>query len=286
MEVVAKPELETSGFSKDDEDAWQSAIDSIPSQLEFEIKKIPIFTLKTGVLEVHGGAITLEKGKNMGITTGYEFEIIRREVLDSGLTKEYSTGLVLVRKVFEEVSDATILYGNPMEGDQLVEVPRIGADAIAYTHVLSNLSMDKMSFLFGFQAIYSMKLYSIKPLIGVEFVLADLHSGGFGGYFDAITQYGTPLNIYFGVTYNIYMGRLQISPTVVGGATVFVPSDDTEDPTASHFGGKAYLTINYLFHRDLKFFLDIGGSYWMTNPESQFINYGGILLGAGLVYKM
>lgn len=154
MEVVAKPEIETSGFSEDDESAWLSAIDSVPFQLEFELKKIPIFTLKSGVLEVHGSSITLEKGKNMGISRGYEFEIIRSEVLNSGLKKEWSTGLVLVKTVFEEVSDATILYGNPREGDQLVEVPRMGVDLIPYVHVLSNPPFSTISLLPGIQFIY------------------------------------------------------------------------------------------------------------------------------------
>jgi hypothetical protein len=284
MEIVAKPVVETSGYSKDRDQAWESAIQSIPSLLEFELKKIPIFTLKTGVLEVHGGSVTLEKGKNMGINTGFEFEIIRNKVLASGFNKESSVGLVLVNSVFEEISEATILYGNPEEGDQLVEVPRMGIDGILYMHLLYNLDSKTMSLLPGLEVIGSRGFYTFKPVFGIELVIADLLSSGEDGYFDMISYYGVPMNIYGGFSYNIYMGRLQIAPTVVVGATIIAPYDDNDDGWLTHLGGKGYLAVNYLTSRDMKISLDLGYSYWL-NISDFFKAYGGVLAGLEIVFK-
>ncbi|MBN2440092.1 MAG: hypothetical protein JXJ04_02060 [Spirochaetales bacterium] len=285
MEVVAKPEIETSGFSPDRQQVWQDAIESIPALLEFELKKIPIFTLKTGVLEVHGGNVTLEKGKNMGIYTGFEFEIVRTKVLSSGFNKESSVGLVLVHSVFEEISEATVLYGDPEEGDQLIEIPRMGVDFILYAHILYNLDTETISILPGLEVIASRGFYSIKPVFGIELVIADLMSSGANGYLDMLSYYGVPINVYGGISYNLYMGRLQIAPTAVVGLTVVAPYEEEDDGWLTHVGGKGYLALNYLYDRDMKISFDIGYSSWL-NISDYFKAYGGVLAGLEIVFKL
>jgi len=284
MEVVAKPEIESTGTGDNKRATWQDAIDSLPMDLEFELKKVPIFTLKTGVLEVHGGKIVLEKGKNMGIKTGFEFEIIRTDTIASGFSKEKHAGLVLVQSVYEEISEATILYGGPQEGDQLVEVPRMGVDGILYTQILYNTTTETTAILPGLQVIPSISFYFIKPVVGIELAIADLTDYGSWGY-GILMYFGMPMNIYLGASANLYLGRLQISPTLVGGAGLIIPWDtDEHEPALSHLGYKAYLSLNYLVHRDVKITADVGYSQWF--PIIPFYKlYGGILGGLAIVWK-
>ncbi|MBN2535407.1 MAG: hypothetical protein JXB88_21190 [Spirochaetales bacterium] len=287
MEVVAKPEIETSGFSVDKEDAWLDAVKSVSSNLELELKKIPLFTIKTGVLEVHGAEVVIEKGKNMGIQPGYEFEIIHSKETESGFSKEMHAGLVLVKSVYKEISEATVLYGKPRVDDQLVEVPRIGVDGILYCHILADPESKTLCIMPGIKAIWSMGLYLVKPIFGIEVPIADMTTKGLEGY-GIILDYGMPLNFYVGCDINFYMGRLQIAPTIAAGGTLVIPwdNDDDEDnePGFTHAGFKGYVSVNYLVNRDLKFVLDVGYSYWFTFSNF-FKNYGGILGGLALVWK-
>jgi hypothetical protein len=268
----------------DMEEAWLSAAQSIASNLEFELKKVPIFTIKTGVLEVHGNKVVIERGKNLGIRKSYEFEIIRAEELSSGYKKEKHAGLVLVKSVYEEISEATVLYGFPREGDQLVEVPRLGMEGLLYVHILSPPPFEYISILPGLKVVWSEGLYLVKPVFGIELPIADMSAEGKSGYFK-IFDYGLPLNFYIGCDINLYMGRFQITPTLAGSATLIVPWDTEEDSAGfTHLGFKGYVSINYLFHRDFKVSLDAGYSWWFTLLED-YKSYGGVLGGLAFVWK-
>jgi hypothetical protein len=245
---------------------------------------VPIFTLKTGVLEVHGSKVIIERGKNLGIRKSYEFEIIRTEALTGGYKKEKHAGLILVKSVFEEISEATVLYGFPREGDQLVEIPRVGIEGLLYVHILSTPPFEFISILPGLKVVWSEGLYLAKPVFGIELAIADMSTEGKSGYFE-ILDYGIPLNFYIGCDINLYMGRFQIIPTLAGSATLVIPWDTEEDEVGfTHLGFKGYVSINYLFHRDFKLSLDVGYSWWFTLLED-FKGYGGILGGLAFVWK-
>ena len=77
--------VETSGSSDEAaERATHDAIGSIPMQLEFEVRKVPEFTLKTAVLERRGFEVVTELGANMGLMLGDEYALFSSRVLDSG----------------------------------------------------------------------------------------------------------------------------------------------------------------------------------------------------------
>jgi len=285
MEVVAKPSVESSGYDENERASIQDAITSIKSKLTFKIKSVPLFTLKTGVLVVYSGGITLEKGKNMGILPGYEFEIISSETIKPGLNRERHSGLVLVNSVSEEVSEATVLYGRPQEGDQLKEVPRVGVDGSVYVHaMIENFETNDLIFTAGIKGTLALAVYFIRPIIGLEIPIAPIVANE--DLNDIILLvYGFPLNIYLGAELNWYFGRLQVSPTLVAGVGIIAPYDDENEPALTNVGGKAYLALNYLVTRDVKISVDLGYAYWM-NVSDLFLPYGGILAGANVVFKM
>ncbi|MBN1699754.1 MAG: hypothetical protein JW881_19725 [Spirochaetales bacterium] len=292
MQVIAKPSVSSNGSDKNRKSAIQDAIEGIPLNLAFEIKSVSIFTLKTGVLEVYSGGVTIEKGKNMGILPGFEFEIVKKEELKSGLERERHAGLILVRSVSEEVSEATVLYGRPEENDQLLEVPRVGGDIMVYGHVLWDVLSKSteedlpLSFVLGFKATWSLGLYAVKPLVFFEIPFAKLSKNE---VVELITLlYGFPGNVFIGAEFNLYMGRLQISPTIAGGLGFYYPWEegDEDDKFLSHLGFKAMLGINYLFSRDAKFTLEAGYQHMFPIYPSFFNDYGGVLLGCGVVFKL
>ncbi len=287
MEVIAKPEIEsTATDAKSNARAIESAIGSMQSALTFELKKVPMFTLKTGVLEVNGAKLTLEKGRNLGILPGFEFEIITTEVLSSGKKKDISDGLIIVSGVFEEVSDAVILYGQPKEGDQLKEVPRAGVDFTLYYHGIYELASKEYFNLFGFKATLALGVFDVRPVITMEIPFFDVY--GIGSF---ILLVGVPANIHIGAEFPIYMGRLQFSPTLLfgfGGIVLYEPVND-QYFIPTHLGVTGYANISYLVSRDTKVWLDIGYTF-MASPFSTSLtsieSYNGVLLGAGVTFKL
>jgi hypothetical protein len=287
MEIIAQPIIESSGTNKDSEEqALSSAIDTLKSSLTFEMKKVPKFTIKTGVVEAKGGKITLQRGRNMGILPGFEFELISTEVLSNGMQKDVSDGLIIVSDVYEEVSDAVVIYGQPKEGDQLKEVPRAGGELdIPYYHMIYNPTTGAMTHVVGLKATVTLGMFSLRPFIGVEVPFYDYGVGSL------ILLIGIPANIYIGGEYTMYLGRLSISPTIalgVGGLYLTsdtIPSDQKFFFT--HFGGNLYFNISYLITRDIKLTLDIGGAYWMSVYKGVFNapDYWGILGGLGVTFK-
>ena len=103
--------------------AIKEALDAIPMQLTFEVRKIPEFQLKTGIIEVRGSEIIIELGRDLGLKTGDEYVIVSSEILQAGRALSREQGLVVIKEVSDEVSVAKIIYARPRPqiGDQLQE---------------------------------------------------------------------------------------------------------------------------------------------------------------------
>ena len=287
--------VETSGSDEDRERAIQSAINAIPARLEFEITKVPDFTLKTGILEVNFGKVVLELGQNMGIKKGYEFAILDARVLDSGFQFDSESGLLVVKEVGENVSMATILYGSPQVGDQLKEVPRFGTEVTPYLDVLiSPWSEDESIYsLFGFAAVATKGFYDIRPLVGMEFPLPFAPEDSL---LPAMWVFGFPFNLYVGGEYNIYIRRLQVRPHVGFGFGMIVPwLLDTDEPIFTHLGGFAGAQFSFLVSRDYAVSADVGYKLWYGIYDALLTtlditrnktSYGGVRLAVGISRKL
>jgi hypothetical protein len=286
--------VETSGKSDESGDrAAQRAIGKIPAFLEFEIRKIPEFTLKSAVLERRGGEVIIAMGRDMGILPGYEFSLMSSRVLESGRLFESENGLLIVKDVGEEVSLATVLYGSPEEGDQLKEIPRLGFELTPYFHVLINPFEEEIKFYYvaGIRASVTKRFYSFRPLAGIEFPIP---IGPEDSLMPWLWVAGFPFSVYAGGEATFYWGRIQITPQAAIGASFLIPwISAIEEPVITHVGGFVNANISYLFHRDIKLSLDIGGKYWISiwDPVLQFItdktaSYGGIMTGVGVTIKL
>jgi hypothetical protein len=287
--------IETTGYDKDRETAIQEAISDITGDLVFEIKSVPIFTLKTGVLEVYSGGLTLQMGEDMGIKKGFEFVVVEEQVLSSGHKRSKETALVIVNDVDEEVSEATILYGKPVEGAQLKEIPRVGVEGQLYGHsIIDTTLMDLSALTVGLRGTLALGVYKWRPFAGVEIPFSLSGDDQSQVVTTVMWLLGIPFTAYVGMEYTMYLGRLQISPAAalgLSGLYFYEPPSEDRPLAPTHIGGKAYLSLSYLVTRDMKIAVDAGYAFWGSIlPDiinSYTINsYNGAILGASVILKI
>ena len=274
--------VSTRGSDDNPARATREAIDAIPMQLTFQIRKVPEFQLRTGILEVRGGEVLIEFGRDMGVKPGDEYLIMGTRVLKSGKQVSDEKGLLIVRQVKDEVSTATVVYSNgrPQEGEQLQELPRLGIDVtpLARAVVLQVIpSPFAMPVLAGIRTSLARGFFGFRPQVTLELPLHVLFDSGIAAAYG-----GFPLNISVGGEYNLYLGRLQVVPTASIGVGVAIPLDKDKTPQLTHFGGSAGIALTYLFSRDAKLVLEAGYLGWVS---SWLASYDGVYGGAGVSVK-
>ena len=101
-----------------------------------------------------------------------------------------------------------------------------------------------------------------------------------------------PVNVLLGAEYNLYLGRLAVTPYAgIGTSFVYITEAfsgetyDTSDMLFPHIGGQAYLNVSYLFNRNTKLFVEAGFEYWLA-LTSLYSNYGGVSFGGGVSWKL
>ena len=281
--AIAQFSIDTYGSGETQQEATLNAAEAIAPQLEYELRKIDEFQLKTGVLEIlPGGNVIIELGSNMGISVGDEFSIIRSSMLSSGHIMTEKTGLMVVSNVKKEVSYAYVIYseGGAVPGDQLAEVPRFGSDLSAYGHMFFDAEGISGGTV-GVKSVLARGFYDMRPFAGVEIPIVE-------GTLNSLWP-GLPASVYLGGELLWYLGRLQIEPSISVGATGLIPINDTDAFVLSHVGGNVGLILNWMFSDDMRFFIDGGFSYWFSIAPTWLPavdSYGGIFAGLGVTFKM
>jgi hypothetical protein len=288
--TFAQAFVDTEGKDENQDLAIKAALDAIPMQLTFEIRKIPEFQLKTGVVEVRGTEIIVELGRDLGLKAGDEYVIVSSEILQSGRALSREQGLVVIKEVSDEVSVAKIIYARPRPqiGDQLQEVPRLGMDTTPYVHFAKGLVYDRDStIVIGARQALSRGFFNFRPFAGIEIPLV------------ANILAGIPLNLYVGGEYNIYLGRFQIVPrAAVGGGGAYLWYRDVPDEDKllwTYVGGNAGIAVNYLVNKNYRLSIEAGYLHWFSlvplknfylfDGKFLFPDYDGLFVGAGLTIK-
>ncbi len=272
--AIASFSIKTTGTDETGKGAVRSAVDDIPLQLSYQIRKIPVFQLKTGIIDIMGQDVILELGRNMGVKLGDEFRIMNTLVLPSGHTVERSSGLLVVKSVDEDVSTAQIFYASrkPAVGDQLKEVPRLGFESVLYADYINAY---KPVFAVGIRQILTRGFFSMRPFAGVEVPL---------GVKDFIIFF--PVNAYLGGELNWYIRRLHITPSADIAVGMLIPIDkEVQDHVLySSLGGHARLTVSFMVSDSLKIFAE-GGYAVMQSMNDFFDSYNGFFAGGGITLK-
>ncbi len=277
---IAQFSIETFGSADTQQEATLNAAEAIAPQLEFELRSIEEFRLKTGIIEILPyGNVIIELGRNMGLAKGDEYSIISSSLLSSGHTVTDNSGLLVITDVKNEVSYGKVIYsdGKASVGDQLMENPRIGTDLSAYGHLFINKTGITGGSV-GIKSAVSRGFYDMRPFMGVEFpIVSDLFTQ---------TEPGFPMTLYLGGEFMWYLGRLQIEPSVSLGGTGLIPVNEQQSFRLTHAGGSAGLMLNWMFMDSMRLFLEGGYCYWFSMDSASASSYGGIFAGLGVTFKM
>jgi hypothetical protein len=248
------------GLNPDFDNALTGAVNSLPFLLTVEVRKIAEFQIKSGILEVHGAEVIFELGKDMGIKVGDQYEVLSSRVLSSGKQVTEEKGLLLVRRVDQEISYATVLYayGQLGMGDQIREIPHIGTESTVYIRAVvfgaDPLFNSFPPFIVGIRQTVLRGFYAFRPFVELESPLTNM---AFSESF--------PFNVSLGAEYNLFLGRLRITPRVsLGGGFDVITSTEDTSVQFSRYGGNAALEISYLLSRDVRFGLEGGYMMWQS----------------------
>jgi hypothetical protein len=290
-------DVETSGTDKDSQNASiREAINAIPMELQYKIRSIPAFQLNTRVLQSKGREIRLELGSNMGIKKGDEYSIIVASTFQ-GLKDEREEGLVLIKEVGPEISTGLVLYSSVKPGadTQLREIPRRGVDAEPFIHVVNGSTLRVLgegeteengnNIMVGLRMPLSRGFFDWRPYAAVEVPVNGIRNIG--------TVFIVPINVLVGAEYNLYLGRLALTPYFgVGGSYIYLSevitgtSRDSSDTYIAHLGAQAYFNASYLVTRNMKIFAEAGFEYWLSLNSWLYSNYGGVSFGGGVSFKL
>lgn len=275
----------TSGVDDVSEMAVKEAVDAISSELTFKLRSMSEFQIKTGILEVDGRGVILEFGRNMGLRPGDEYAIVSNRVLSSGHIASTETGLLVIRDVQDGFSTGQVLYANPRAavGDQLQEVARRGVELSGYLDGITN-GLNDVTYAVGARAVASRGFYAWRPHVAVEIPLRGLIAESF-----------LPMNVLLGGEWNLYFGRLKVTPGAavgVGGAVPLSSDDELESFYLSHIGGQIRAIGSVLITRDIQLFVQTGFVLWGSVVDSsvaaaipQLGSYSGLLIGGGITFK-
>lgn len=295
--VLGIAEVKTSGSDKENQNrSISDAIDAIPMQLQYEIRKIPAFQINTRVLTASGSEIKLQLGQNMGIRKGDEYSVIVGGMVE-GFKDEREVGLVLIKDVGSEVSTGKVLYSSTSltKDVQLREIPRMGFDAEPYFHLVNGKKLSALgaygteesgsNSVIGLRMPLSRGFYDTRPFVGVQIPLNGIRNLG--------TIFMVPICVTAGGEYNLYLGRLTLTPWAgVGGSYIYLSeaitgtNRDTSDTYIFHIGAQAYASASYLVSRDMRIYAEAGGEYWFSLVQWLYSNYGGLGFGAGVAFKL
>jgi hypothetical protein len=259
--------------------AVEGAIEAIPVQLQFEIRKITAFQINTRILATSGGEVRIQLGADMGLKKGDEYSVIRATMLQ-GLRDEREVGLVLIKDVGPQISTGVVLYGGAeITADaQLREVPRLGVDVEPFFSYLSG----PVHVMPGMRFVPSRGFYGFRPYATVEIPIG-VQTNIYG---IAVL----PVNVVVGGQYDLHLGRLTFSPCAgVGLSYIYgvegLTSSNSSSNYLSHLGVQALFQISWLNSRDMRIYIEGGGEYW-ASISSFFDPYYGLSAGVGLAWKL
>jgi len=295
--TIGMANIETTGTSRETQTkAVAEAINAIPVQLTYEVRKIPAFTLRTQVLQADAFEAKMQFGTDMGVVVGDEYVVVKRSTI-GGLVDEREDGLLVIKDVGPQVSTAAVRYAGPTlkEGAQLREVPRLGFDAEPYLYYMNyfgtvdgwdlgtqNLTPTNGVLAAGLKVAVSRGFYDVRPVVGIQL------------NFDPALW--LPVIAYAGVEYKLYLRRVALTGTaaLAGASNAIVRIleenlSESDDPWFTHYGIKLNAGASYLISRDMRIFANVGLDYLfgiLGASYGPFQSYGGYGIAAGVAFKL
>ena len=230
--------------------AYDQAVDGAISGLGMFLRNVDEFKLKSTILQAKNGLIYAQLGKDLGVRPGYEFAIQKEITVFNKLKEKRQIGLIRIKDVKDEYSEATAIFGNPQEGDQLVETPMAGGRFKIYGG-MSPMAVPYSDIKIAYSTsneTYSDTIKWNKSLYAFNLGLHLEGEIGYAGLFDL--NFGllinNPLAFYFdiGGGYEFYFGNISVTT----GADLSLVFASTSLNNWSH---KSELTIgNTIFDKN------------------------------------
>lgn len=281
--ALAQISLRVDGKNASLQLARREALDEIQWSLAAKLRAQPLFQLKTGIIEIQkDGSVVLELGSNMGILPGYEFRIKASDSKGFGFDQD-GDGLLIVKRVSEEFSEGQVIYGKPLVGGALNEIPMSGFSTEFYYLMGPRIDIAQLQKPLTFSSQGGLKA---KETLG-SFGFYNYISFEYEFYPDSTIK---PIALYFGGEWVAMLGRLEAITSFSLGAVMSVDQSDSLETaiTLSHFGPKLDLALNWLFTDNLRLGIQGGARYMFKGIEiagasSSFYNpylqpYGGLNL--------
>lgn len=119
--------------------AGTMAVESAVAMLSHRIRQIDSFKIKSGVIQRTGDTVFFELGSDIGVNPGDEYEVMTQQQIGKARRTAFlPSGLVRVRKVYPDVSEARIVIEDARitEGDQLFELAKLGIEGSLYAGLM------------------------------------------------------------------------------------------------------------------------------------------------------
>lgn len=277
--TISSFQIETYGSDENASRSMQDAVDSIPLELDFNLRSIQEFRLRTAVIEIAGSDIYIQLGRNLGVMLGEEYRVVRFAER-AGFQSERPFALLEIKEVDEEYSIARVIYADQpiVIGDQVVELPRIGFTLEPFFNIgLLNLVHPGEAGIinFGLRTAVNRGFYGFRPTGGLEMII------------DPVVE-GPPLfGLFLGGEFNLNLGRLRphlafdIAPVM---SINFEDIGDDDTPfDLTHLKAAVKGRVAFLVADSVEVFAEAGLNYGIPITVNDAI--GGIFVGAGVIFK-
>lgn len=272
--TIAVFSLETTGSDESAFESMRDAVDSIPGQLDFNVRNTPAFQIKTGVIDIVDGDIYLEFGRNMGLLPGENYRIMRYTER-AGRQSEQPIALLLIKEVDETFSVAQVIYADQAIsiGDQANEFPTIGATIEPYFNAgLLSFGVSETIFYAGLRSAVTRGFYGFRPAFNVEVIF---------GVDEEDFADGILVSTLLGGEFNLHLGRLRPHLAFGIGPTTWIWAQDFEQTVLSHISVNAKARVGYLVSDTFEVFVE-GGFNYSLSVQSYFPSIGGVVIGGGV----
>jgi len=251
------------GTADSETKAYDEAVDSAMSMFTKFVRSMDEFRLKTQVKAIRSDGIVAELGRNMGVQPGYEYTVAKQSTDEFEQGKDI--GMIRVREISDSNSLATVIFGSPQIGDQLIEAPMAGFRIIPFVEGYLALPMTSGGTIGVLPAIG----FAVEKEVGYNFNIEARLSylptlmGTFDtwdGYLD--DYFYLPATAEIGISWELYMGPTSLQFGLDGGllgAYAYDLSGDSQFFWLSGLG-KAKLSLNLQLAQAFKLKLTVGAA--------------------------
>lgn len=236
------------------------------------------------ITEVDGERVVVRVSADAAARAGDEFAILRESVRSGGELETVESGLIVAEAVEDGFVSGLLRFASPppRPGEQVRRLRRDGVELSAafevHTDGIFIVNLPRLT------AAFRPGWFPWRPLASVE-----------------LPVHGRPdlrflhANLVAGGEWSSFVGRIRLSPSLVGGLGLALPLVDDPDLAPlylGHLGVLARASGSLLISRGLEVSVRVGYGFWYGLHENavppqyrELASYHGLLVGAGITFR-